>query len=114
MELIGRLRKLAPQVELDWSTKTAIMVRYPGVQVRLGKIVTSYPQGLRVEIQTPAGAVTPTQIERLGQHREIRNHRGLDWVTFWIRGTADVHPEEFALVVRAGLGLVGMKWVPQE
>jgi len=114
MELIGRLRKLAPQVELDWSTKTAIMVRYPGVQVRLGKIVTCYPQGLRIEIQTPAGAVTPTQIERLGQHREIRNHRGLDWVNFWIRGTSDVHPEEFALVVRAGLGLVGRKWVPEE
>jgi hypothetical protein len=106
MELLGRLKKLAPDIQPDWSQKTAVMLRHPRVDCRLGRIVTNQAQGLKVEFQTPSGAVTPTQIERLGGQPEIRNHRGQDWVTFWMKRSRDVDVGPLGLVVRASLELV--------
>jgi excinuclease ABC subunit A len=107
VELLGRLKKLAPRIEADWSQKTAVMLRHPRVECRLGRIVTNQAQGLRVEFQTPTGAVTPTQIEQLGRRPEIRNHRGMDWVSFWMKRTGDVDAGPLGLVVRASLELAG-------
>ncbi|UCG17772.1 MAG: hypothetical protein JSV19_07020, partial [Phycisphaerales bacterium] len=114
MELLGRLKKSAKDLEIDWSAKTAVMLRYPGVQMRMGRIVTNQPQGLKVELQTPPGAVTPTQIERLGRQPQIQNHHGIDWISFWIRRLPDCDPSQLALAVKASLGLVGRKWGAHE
>ena len=63
LAFVGRLRKIAPKIEFDWSTKTAIMLRYPGADVRIGMVVTNQRWGLKVELQTPTGALTPAQVE---------------------------------------------------
>jgi excinuclease ABC subunit A len=103
LTFVGRLRKIAPKIEFDWSTKTAVMLRYSGVCARIGKIVTNQRWGLKVELQTPTGALTPAQVERLGQWPEIRHHRGLDWVSFWIQSASDSDVSQLAHAVRACL-----------
>jgi len=105
MELLGRLKKLAPDLQADWSQKTAVVLRHSRAACRLGKIVTNQAEGLKVEFQTPSGAVTPTQIEQIGRRPEIRNHRGMDWVSFWLKRGAEVDAGPLGLVVRESLKL---------
>ncbi len=107
IEFTGRLKKIAKELEFDWSTKTAVMIRHPGTTMRLGKIVTNQPQGMRVELESLPGGVTPAQIERLGRQPEIRHHRGLDWIRFWLRQSRDCDVAQLTTVVNASLELVG-------
>jgi excinuclease ABC subunit A len=85
LTLIGRFRKLQPNLELLWDGKTAVRLQVAGETRVAGKIVTSMARGLRVELRAPQGSLTPTQIERLGEDVAIHHLNGFDWITFWLR-----------------------------
>jgi hypothetical protein len=103
VELAGRLKKLDRRIELDWSTKTAVMLRRQGAPCRVGRIVTNQARGLKVEFQTAPGAITPTQVERLGREPSIKHHRGLDWVSFWLTRLSELDAGQLTAVLRAAV-----------
>jgi len=70
---------------LDWATRTAVQMNLPSEPRYLAKIVTNMGRGLRVELRAPAGALTPTLIERLGEEPEIKTCGDYDRIVFWLR-----------------------------
>ncbi len=59
------------------------------------KIVTNIGRGLRVEIRAPRGALTPTQVDRLGEDVEIAVRDDHDRITFWVRDLKQNDPAQF-------------------
>lgn len=74
----------APELEFDWTGQTSVAFGYRGEKPQ-GKIVTNIGSGLRVEIRTPPGLFTPTQVDRLGEDFEIRRHGEWAWVIFRLK-----------------------------
>jgi excinuclease ABC subunit A len=82
--LVGQFQKLQPDLEFDWCTKTAVLLRQPGNGAHLGKIVTNMGRGLRVELRAPQNRFTPAMIEGLGDEAMIKRDETNDWLIFWI------------------------------
>jgi excinuclease ABC subunit A len=91
LSLIGRFKSIEPRLELDWTTKTAVLFKNPTTGC-LGKIVTNMGRGLRVELRAPKNVITPVQIDRLGEDSEIRRRGpgGCESIIFWVRSLSDV------------------------
>ncbi len=85
LTVIGRFRKLQPDLELLWDSQTAVRLQVPGEPQFAGKIVTNMARGLRIELRARPGSLTPTQIERLGEDVTIHHRAGHDWIAFWLR-----------------------------
>ncbi len=100
VELVGRLNKIMPKVEIDWNNKTAVSLRHPLMKRAWGKISTASRHGLRVEITGKANQFTPTKIERLGEDPEIKRRSNRDVVTFWVREMKDVDTRQLTAVLK--------------
>ena len=100
MELIGRLKKLQPDLQDDWNHQTAVMLRLPGEDAAVGRIVTNIGQGLRVELRAPAFEFTPTQVDRLGRDVEIKQGPNYDRVSFWLTSMDQLDVRQLADVWR--------------
>ena len=85
MTLIGKLKKLQPDLTLDWAARTSVSLIVPAKSKPVGKIVTNIGDGLRVELRMPPSAVTPTQIDRLGIEPEVKSGAPYDRLVFWLR-----------------------------
>jgi excinuclease ABC subunit A len=85
MALIGRFKKLQPDLKVDWSAKVVVSLSVPGEAKPAGRIVTNMGQGLRVELRTPSALFTPTQVEGLGLEPQIKQQAGYDRIVFWLR-----------------------------
>ena len=83
--LIGRFKKLQPDLVVDWTSKVAVGLVVPGEMKPAGKIVTNLAQGMRIELLAQRGLCTPTQIEKLGLETEIKNRQEYDSLVFWVR-----------------------------
>ncbi|MBU0718051.1 MAG: hypothetical protein KJ749_07370 [Planctomycetes bacterium] len=83
--MIGRLKAIEPHLEFSWTIRTAGHFSIPGEQQTAGKIVTNMGRGLRIELYAPKNAITPTQIDRLGEDPDIKPQRDYDRITFWVR-----------------------------
>ena len=81
LAMVGRFKMFAPDLEFDWTGQTSVAFGRRG-EKPLGKIVTNIGSGLRVEIRTPPGLFTPTQVDRLGEDFEIRRQGEWAWVIF--------------------------------
>jgi len=84
LALVGQFKKLEPDLVLDWSTKTAVLLRQAENKQILGKIVTNMGRGLRIELRAPRNVVTPAMIEDLGDDPVIKNYENNDWIIFWV------------------------------
>jgi excinuclease ABC subunit A len=93
MALIGRFRSLQPDLELNWTHKTAVQLFGPGGETR-GKIVTNMGRGLRVELKAPRNVIVPAHIEGLGEEPEIRRGPNADWVIFWARSLDQIDAKQ--------------------
>jgi excinuclease ABC subunit A len=100
LALIGRFKAIEPRLTVDWRSKTAVQLVLPGDTRWAAKIVTNIGRGLRVELRTPTGALTPTQIERMGQDTEIRAQTGYDRIIFWLRSLGANDSKQLADVWR--------------
>jgi hypothetical protein len=105
LTLIGRFKSIQPDLELDWDSKTAVMLRAPGLQVYAGKIVTNMGRGLRIELRAPKNVVTPAQVDRLGEDVEIRPRGHDDWIIFWVRSLSDMDTGQLRSVWRHCIGV---------
>ena len=85
LAVIGKLRSLQPDLRLSWDSKTAVTYYVPGESDSAGKIVTNMGRGLRVELRTPRGALTPALVDGLGEDAEIKRSANCDRVAFWLR-----------------------------
>jgi hypothetical protein len=85
LALIGRFKSLQPDMEIAWGGKTAMQLLVPGEKRYAAKIVTNIGRGMRVELRAPNSALTPTQIDRLGEDVEIKPHDEYDRIVFWLR-----------------------------
>ena len=85
LALVGRFRLVDPLLKFTWSSKTAGFFSLPNEPKYAGKIVTNMGRGLRIELRAPKGAVTPAQVDCLGEDVEIRRMADNDWVIFWVR-----------------------------
>jgi excinuclease ABC subunit A len=84
LAVIGRLKSIQPDLELDWGSRTAVRFQVPGEPRFAGRIVTNMGEGLRIELRAPPGILTPIHVERLGEDAQIKSRGGEDWVLFWI------------------------------
>ncbi|MEK7730858.1 MAG: hypothetical protein AAB363_03280, partial [Planctomycetota bacterium] len=105
LTLIGRFKSIQPDLELDWGSKTAVMLRASGLQAYAGKIVTNMGRGLRIELRAPRNVVTPAQVDRLGEDVEIRPRGHDDWIIFWVRSLSDMDSGQLRSVWRQCIGL---------
>jgi hypothetical protein len=103
LQIVGRIRKTDPTIELDWNAKVCVGLRRPGRSASLGKIVTNRPEGLRCELRVPYGAFTPVRIEGLGTSPSIRRCRLEDIITFWIRTVDENDAGQLAAVIRSSM-----------
>ncbi len=99
-ELIGRLIKNVRDLEVDWNGKTAVSIRHPAMAQPWGRIVTSSRHGLRVELRTAPGLITPAKIDRLGTAAEVRRHPQHDQVVFTVQDMTQVDTRQLQDVLR--------------
>jgi excinuclease ABC subunit A len=90
LSFIGRVSKIVPGVQVDWSGKVVVDIRGENRR-RIARIITNRADALRVDVWTPPGRFTPTQVEGLGLRQEIarRGSSGAD-LTFWFRSIDQV------------------------
>jgi len=100
LTLIGRFKSVQPNLVIDWSGKTAVMLETPGLGAYAGKIVTNMGRGLRVELRAPSNVLTPAQVDRLGEEVEIRSRGRDDWVIFWVRSLSEMDTGQLRFVWR--------------
>lgn len=103
LQIVGRIRKTDPTIELDWNAKVCVGLRRPGRSASLGRIVTNRPEGLRCEFRVPYGVFTPVRIEGLGSSTSIRRCRLEDIITFWIRTVDENDAGQLAKVIRSSM-----------
>ncbi|MGD2111689.1 MAG: hypothetical protein PVI86_20120, partial [Phycisphaerae bacterium] len=83
--LIGRFKSMQPDLRVDWAGKSSIQLFVPGRASPVGRITTSMPRALRVELRVPLGGATPTQVDRLGDEVEIKSNASDARVRFLVR-----------------------------
>ena len=83
--LIGKFNSLEKNLRFDWAARTAGQFTVPGETAPAGKIVTNLGRGLRVELRTPRGAITPAMVDRLGEDIEIKPGPDYDRLCFWVK-----------------------------
>ncbi|MBI4719106.1 MAG: excinuclease ABC subunit UvrA [Planctomycetes bacterium] len=85
LALVGRFKAMQPDVQVNWTGKTAGQLLVPGEPACAAKIVTNAARGLRVDLRAPRSALTPVEVERLGEEPEIRRGGEWDWILFWVK-----------------------------
>jgi excinuclease ABC subunit A len=95
LAMIGRFNAIDPTLDIAWNARTAVRLFRPGSTRLSAKIVTNVGRGLRVEIRAPRGALTPTQVDRLGEDVEIAVRDGHDRIAFWLRDLRQLDPAQF-------------------
>jgi hypothetical protein len=100
LEMLGQFKKLHPRMEVDWANQTAVGLHVDDRSKHVAKIVTNQRRGLRVEIRTPAGLLTPTQVERLGTEVSIKRAAEYDRVAFWVHALDQVDVRQLGVVWR--------------
>ena len=104
LELIGRIQKLQPAVQIDWTGKVTVALS-AGAGLRIGRIVTNRGDGLRVDLHVTKGAFTPTQIEHLGAWPVIRDAGpDTDTVSFSVQKIEQIDAALLATVLTAAAG----------
>ncbi|HOW17661.1 MAG TPA: hypothetical protein PLC79_01390, partial [Phycisphaerae bacterium] len=107
VELLGRIGRLVPGVQVDWSNRVSLRLKIPDRRLLPIRIGTSHAHGLRVGVPCPAGTVTPVCVDRLGLSPEIvRRHRAFDVVSFWVQRMDQVDPQQFRALIRLWAGEV--------
>ena len=105
VELLGRIGRLVPGMQVDWSNRVSLRLRLPDRRLSPIRIGTSHAYGLRVGVPCPAGTVTPVCVDRLGLSPEIvRRHRAFDIVSFWVQRMDQVDGQQFRTLIRLWAG----------
>ena len=90
LSLLAKINAFERDLKVDWNQESAVLIMVPGEAKRFAKIVTNQAKGVRIEIKSQQGAITPAMMDRLGTHGEIRTRPDGDWVLFWLRTMDDV------------------------
>ena len=105
IELLGRIGKLAPGMQVDWSNKVSLRLTYPGHKSFYIRVGTSHAYGIRMGVLCPAGMMTTARVDKLGLSPEIsRGRKDTDAVSFWVQRMDQVDTEQFATLIRAAVG----------
>jgi excinuclease ABC subunit A len=101
VSFIGRVSKSLPGAKVDWSGKVLVDIRSSGGG-RVARVITNLPDALRVDVWTPPGHFTPTQIERLGTRQEL-NRTGSSGagLSFWFQRMEQIETDLLTTVLRA-------------
>ena len=99
--LVGQLQKLIPNADIDWNRKVFVEVNTANGE-RFCKIITHQPQALRVDFHTPAGRITPAQVENLGFEQQFERP-GTSGAAFsiWLRDMKEVDTSELRIVAKS-------------
>ncbi len=79
------MTKLCPRLTIDWNNNVGMKLYLDRRQV--GMLVTNKPEGLRLHIRIPRGALTPVQMDRLGKQVEVKSYPDYDVVQFTVTAT---------------------------
>ncbi len=101
MTLIGRFKAIQPDLEVRWEARTAVQLLGPGEDRYTAKIVTNIGRGLRVELRSPTAALTPTQVDRLGEDVEIKPQEAYDRIVFWLHTLGQNDSKQMSAAWRA-------------
>jgi len=104
VELLGRIKKAAPEIIEDWTRKVMVVLNHPRVPGVWGRLVTNHADALRVEIRCGRGQFTPAMVERLGIDVDIRQLRANeDQVRFWLQKIEQCDPAQLERLVRGAV-----------
>jgi len=105
--LLGQVNRVLPQVRQLWNRKCFIELTAPNGG-RVGKIITSKGDALRVDLHMPRGAFTPTQVEGLGKNQTFARagSSGAE-LTFECCAAEEIDAAEFKAVLRAAFDHAG-------
>jgi excinuclease ABC subunit A len=109
-ELLGRLKKLDPQLKEDWTRKVMIVLEHPDIEGIWGRLITNHPHAMRIEFRVRRGQFTPTLVEKLGLDVKIRQMRGNeDQVQFWLQNTGQCDAAQLSALVRGSIAELSKK-----
>jgi excinuclease ABC subunit A len=98
---LGLVNKSLPNVKVLWDRKVFVELVTPDGR-RVGKIITSRGDALRVDLHVPRGRFTPTQVEHLGSRQEFaRPGASGAELTFWFQGLDEIHTEVLKNVLQS-------------
>jgi len=101
VELLGRIKKLAPEAREDWNRKVMVVLEHPRIEGVWGRLVTNHAHAMRIEFRVTRGQFTPAMVERLGLDVEIRPIRPEeDQVRFWLQRMDQCDAEQFSRLIR--------------
>jgi len=100
LALVGRFKSIEPEIELDWTSKTAVLLKDKARRIVSGKIVTNMGRGLRVELRAPRNLFTPVMVDRLGQDAEVKHCHHDDLILFWVRSLDQIDAAQLREVWR--------------
>jgi len=103
IELLGKIKKIAPRVKEDWARKVMVVLHHPDIDGNWARFITNHGQGLRVEIRTRRGQFTPAMIENIGLVPEIKQQTKDDRVIFWLQRIEQLDNEQFTRLVRESI-----------
>ena len=104
VELLGRIKKFAPDVKEDWTRKVMVVLEHPRIQGVWGRLVTNHADAMRVEFRCGRGQFTPAMVERLGIDPDIRQIRANeDQVRFWLQKITQCDPVQFERLIRGSI-----------
>ncbi|MCL2330658.1 MAG: hypothetical protein FWC56_05090, partial [Phycisphaerae bacterium] len=103
-EFLGRVKKLEPRIEEDWTRKVMVVLEHPDIAGIWGRLITNHPHAMRIEFRTRRGQFTPALIEKLGLDATIRPMRGNeDQVQFWLQNMKQCDVGQLTDLVRGSI-----------
>ncbi len=103
VEMLGRFKKIAPEIREDWTRKVMVVLEHPRVPGVWARLITNHANAMRIEVHCALGRFTPALIEKLGLDPVIRHLRHCDQVQFWLQKSQQCDQEQLEHLVRESI-----------
>ncbi|MDM8008623.1 MAG: excinuclease ABC subunit UvrA [Phycisphaerae bacterium] len=103
VEMLGRFKKIAPEIREDWTRKVMVVLQHPEVPGIWARFVTNHADAMRIEVYCARGQFTPALIEKLGIEPVIRHLSHHDQVQFWLQKSQQCDQEQLERLVRESI-----------
>jgi len=103
VEMLGRLKKMVPEIREDWTRKVMVVLQHPEVPGVWARFITNQANAMRVEVHCARGQFTPALIDKLGIDPVIRHLSHHDQVQFWLQKSQQCDQEQLERLVRESI-----------
>jgi hypothetical protein len=101
--MLGRFKKIAPEIREDWTRKVMVVIEHPKVPGIWARFITNHADAMRVEVHCALGRFTPALIEKLGIDPVIRHLSHHDQVQFWLQKSDQCDQAQLEHLIRESI-----------